>query len=339
MQAKPELYVAVTVARAASRARACVRRTAARGGWRGRARASASVALAAGFTAFVLSGTAPARAADADDVTVRTTHVAGAVYMLEGRGGNIGVSAGDDGILLVDDQFAPLAPKIRAAVAKLADGPLRFVLNTHFHGDHVGGNPVFGEEALIVAHENVRERLATPQDMFGRTREPLPPEGWPVVTFDRSVTVHFNGEAVRVIHLPPGHTDGDAIVWFTKSNVLHMGDLLFAGRFPFVDLDHGGSLEGYVADLDSVLALGLPEDIRVIPGHGPLSGLDAVRALRDMIRETTAIVRARIEAGQSLDAIRAAGLPSRFDAWNWEFISTERWIDTIWRAITGRRPE
>ncbi len=295
--------------------------------------------LLAGAVLVLAALAPPASAADADAVTIRTTHVAGVVYMLEGRGGNIGVSAGDDGVVLVDDEFEPLAPAIRAAVDSLGHGPIGFVLNTHFHGDHVGGNPVFGKDALIIAHENVRERLVTPQDMFGHTRDPLPPDAWPVVTFDRSVTVHFNGEAIRVIHLPHGHTDGDAIVWFTRSNVLHMGDLLFAGHFPFIDLDHGGTLEGYAADLDSVLALGLPADVRVIPGHGPLSGLDAVRAARDMIRETTAIVRRRIEAGRSLAEIRAAGLPARYAAWNWEFISTERWIDTIWRALTGRRPE
>jgi len=254
--------------------------------------------------------------------------------MLEGRGGNIGVSVGDDGVLMVDDEFSPLAPKIRAAIAHIEKGPLRFVLNTHFHGDHVGGNPVFGTEATIIAQDNVRERLSTLQKIWGKTKEPMDKAGWPVITFAKSLSVHFNGEEIRMIHLSHGHTDGDAIVYFTGSHVLHMGDLLFSARFPYIDLEHGGTLEGYQHNLDTVLAMDFPDDLKVIGGHGPLTTLEGVRALRDMIRDTVAIVRPAVEAGQSLASIQKKGLPARFDPWNWDFITTDRWIETIYKTYS-----
>ena len=159
---------------------------------------------------------------DFSDVEIKTIHAAGNIYMLEGRGGNIGVSVGSDGILMVDDQFEPLADKIEAALKKLSDGQLKFVLNTHFHGDHTGGNEVFGPTAPIIAHTNVRERL----------KVKLSPEGLPIITFDTSLSIHFNGEEIRVIHFPKGHTDGDSVIFFTGANVVHMGDHFFSGRFP-----------------------------------------------------------------------------------------------------------
>src|SRR5215207_7581626 len=211
---------------------------------------------------------------------IKTEKAAGSVYVLYGVGGNIGVSAGPDGVLIVDDQFAPLADKIRAAFKPLGTGQLRFVLNTHFHFDHTHANPVFGREALILAHANVRRRLSTETVVLGETYKPLPKEGLPVVTYDTTLSVHFNGEEIRVVHFPAGHTDGDSIVFFTASNVIHMGDDFFAGRFPFVDVENGGSVEGLERNVSEVIEKA-PAGVKIIPGHGPLSMLEDLRAYRN----------------------------------------------------------
>src|SRR5688572_15664773 len=200
---------------------------------------------------------------DFSRVEIKSTQVAGNVHMFEGAGGNIGVSSGPDGILIVDDQFAPLAEKIDAALQKLeAPGPLKFVLNTHWHGDHTGGNAFFGRKASIVAHANVRKRLAAKSDTAK--------EALPVITHEDGLSVHFNGEEIRMISLPPGHTDGDCVIHFTKSGVVHMGDQFFNGRFPFIDLGSGGDVAGYLKNVETVLSK-LPEGVKIIPGHGPLA--------------------------------------------------------------------
>lgn len=271
---------------------------------------------------------------DFSDVEIQATHVAGNVHMLVGRGGNIGVSVGEDGILIIDDQFAPLAGKIRAALKQLGEGKLRFVLNTHWHGDHTGGNEVFGPEAPIIAHKNVRERLATRQELFGRVIEPKPKEALPVITFDDSLSVHFNGEEIRAVHLPNGHTDGDILVFFTGSNVVHMGDDMFSGRFPFVDLDHGGSVSGLTENIGKVIEQ-LPPDAKIIPGHGPLSDLNDLKAYHRMLRETTEIVRGRVAEGKTLEQIQKEGLPEEWDSWGKGFIDTDRWLATLHRSLTG----
>lgn len=276
---------------------------------------------------------------DFEDVRIEATHVAGSVYMLTGQGGNIGVSSGPDGALMVDDQFAPLAGRIRAALRDLgrsdAASDVRFVLNTHWHGDHTGGNVEFGPEATIIAHDNVRARLSTRQDRGGgNVTEPSPPEALPVITFERSLSVHFNGEEIRALHVPHGHTDGDAVIWFTGSNVVHMGDDFFAGRYPFVDLASGGSVEGLERGVAHVLE-NIPADAQVIPGHGPLSTVDDLRLYHRMLRETIASVRSRMEDGATLEEVRAAGVSSDWDGWGEGFISTERWLETIYRSLSS----
>src|SRR5215468_7656871 len=199
---------------------------------------------------------------DFSKVEIKVTKVAGAVYMLEGSGGNIGVSVGEDGIVIVDDQFAPLAPKIKAALKSINDKPVKFVLNTHFHGDHAGGNEEFGREATIIAHENVRKRLQTGASVAGREFKPSPREALPVVTFNDRATVHLNGEDIRAIHFPNGHTDGDSVIFFPQSNVVHMGDDFVTYGFPFVDVRSGGSVGGMIAGVEKVLSMISP-DVKV----------------------------------------------------------------------------
>jgi glyoxylase-like metal-dependent hydrolase (beta-lactamase superfamily II) len=277
----------------------------------------------------------PAAAQNWDEVEIEATHVAGNVWALEGAGGNIGVSIGDDGVLLVDDQYAPLTEKIAAKIEEIGGGELRFVLNTHYHGDHTGGNVYFGAKAPILAHANVRLRLETPQTLRGNTTEALPPVGLPVITYEDGLSIHINGEEVRVFHLPNAHTDGDSVVWFTESNVVHMGDLLFYDHFPFVDLEHGGSVDGLLEGLERVLDQ-VPEDAKIIAGHfGPAVTLREVREFRDMIEQTAGLVRSRMEQGATLEELKEAGLPQEFDGWSWRFIDTATWIETIFESTRG----
>jgi glyoxylase-like metal-dependent hydrolase (beta-lactamase superfamily II) len=277
-------------------------------------------------------GHAEPRQFDFDKAEIKTTKAAGSVYMLEGVGGNIGVSAGPDGLLIVDDQFAPLADKVRAAIKPLSPGRLRFVLNTHFHFDHTNANPVFGREATIVAHANVRRRLAADAVVLGENYKALPKEGLPVVTYETTLSVYFNGEEVRVVHFPAGHTDGDSVIYFTGSNVIHMGDHFFAGRFPFIDLDNGGSVEGLTRNVAEVISKA-PPGVKIIPGHGPLSTLEDLRAYHSMLVETTETVRARLRAGRTLEQAKAEGLPDRWKEWGGGFVNTQQWIETVYRSL------
>jgi len=274
---------------------------------------------------------------DFSKVEIKSEKVAGNIYMLQGAGGNIGVSVGSDGILIVDDQYAPLADKIKAALKTLSEGKLKFVLNTHWHGDHTGGNVVFGPEAPVIAHDNVRKRLSTEQriEIFKSTVPPSPKEAWPVITFGQSLSVHFNGEEIKVIHFPQGHTDGDSVIFFTASNVVHMGDDFFAGRFPFVDLGSGGTVEGLTRNIGEILGK-LPAGVKLIPGHGPISTADDLKLYHRMLLETTDIVRKRIAAGKTLAEIKTEGLPDEWKPWGSGFIKTDLWIETIHQSLTKK---
>jgi glyoxylase-like metal-dependent hydrolase (beta-lactamase superfamily II) len=272
---------------------------------------------------------------DLSKVEIKATHVAGNIHMLEGSGGNIGVSVGTDGILIVDDQFAPLADKIRAALKKLGEGKLRYVLNTHWHGDHTGGNKEFGPEAPIIAHDNVRKRLTGELKAEGRETPGSPKEALPVITFDQSLSVHFNGEEIRVLHYPRGHTDGDSIIFFTRSNVVHMGDDFFNGMFPFIDLASGGDVEGYIRNVEAVIAK-IPADAKIIPGHGPLAGIAELKSFHRMLVETTGIIRERMKAGKSLDQIKAEGLPEKWNSWGMGFIKTPAWIQIVYQGLSNQ---
>ncbi len=263
---------------------------------------------------------------DFSNVQIKTTHVAGNVYMLEGAGGNIGVSVGSDGLLIVDDQFAPLAAKIETALHALDKGPLKFVLNTHWHGDHTGGNPHFGKEATIIAQTNVRKRL---EEKSGTPKEALP-----VVTFDQSLAVHFNGEEVKVLHVPPGHTDGDSVIYFSRSGVAHMGDQFFNGGFPFIDLNSGGDVRGYIKNVELALER-LPQGVKIIPGHGPLGDRADLERFHEMLVATAGIVRDGIAGGKTLEEIKAAGLPDKWSGWGKGFVNTERWLETLYKGLSN----
>lgn len=285
--------------------------------------------------ALTVAGTASAQERDFSKVEIKTTKLAGSVSMLEGAGGNLGVSAGPDGILIVDDQFAPLSDKIRAALEKLGPGGrVRIVLNTHWHGDHTGGNAAFGREGTIVAQENVRTRLATGQKREDEVIAPAPEEALPIVTFEDAVTVHFNGEEIRVVHYPRGHTDGDSVVFFTGSNVVHMGDLFFHTHgFPFVDLDSGGDVAGYAKDVGEVLSKISP-GAKIIPGHGGLATVDDLQTFHRMLVSSIDTVRAGIAKGWTLEQIKKAGLPDEWKDWGKGFLSTDAWIEVVHRSLT-----
>ncbi len=272
---------------------------------------------------------------DFSGVEIKATRITEHVHMLEGRGGNLAVSIGEDGVLLIDDQYAPLAERILTAIDKLGGKKPKFILNTHWHGDHTGGNEFFGETGTIIAHTNVRERLATPQELFGRTIAPLPAGALPVITFDESLNIHFNGEELRVMHFPHGHTDGDSVVLFTKSNIIHMGDLMFMGMFPFVDLDHGGDVDGLILNVQRVIDQIQP-GIKVIPGHGPLSDYEGLKTYHQMLVDTTDVVRKAIKAGKSAEFIKKMPAPEKWKSWGNGFIKTDRWMETIHRSLTRK---
>lgn len=274
---------------------------------------------------------------DFSKVEVKAQLVAGSVYMLTGAGGNIGASIGDDGIVVIDDQYAPLAPKIEAALKLITPKPVRFILNTHYHGDHTGGNEYFGKTAPIVAHENVRRRLASGTSRRGSTTPPAPAGALPVLTFDESVTIHLNGEDVRAVHTPHGHTDGDSVIWFTKSNVVHMGDQFFNGFFPFVDVENGGSVRGMIHNVDHVIDM-LPDDAKVIPGHGPLSDKNGLRRFVSTLKATSAAVEAGIAAGKTLDQLKSEKVLAPWESWGQGFIKTDDWIGTLYGELTKKRP-
>ena len=256
------------------------------------------------------------------DVQIQTIEVAPGLYMLVGRGGNIGVSVGEDGVFLVDDQYAPLTEKILAAIRELSDRPVRFVINTHWHGDHTGGNENLGQAgAIIVAHDNVRKRLSMAQvlEVFDAAYPARPKVALPVITFAEALTFHLNGYEMHAFHVENAHTDGDAIIVFRDANVVHMGDTYFNGRYPFIDVEHGGTIDGMIAAANLVLDM-VDDDTKIIPGHGPLSNKVKLTAYRDMLVGVRERVLAEIESGKTLDAAVAANPTAEFDAeWGGRF--------------------
>ena len=286
-------------------------------------------------------GLAAAQDEDFSKVQMKVTKVSGTVYMLEGAGGNIGASIGDDGIVIVDDQYAPLAEKIQAALKGITDKPVRFIINTHYHGDHTGGNAYFQKQAPIIAHDNVRKRLETGGPVGNGSSihmdaKPQPKEALPIITFDHDVTVHLNGEDIRALFFPAGHTDGDSIIFFPKSNVVHMGDDFVTYGFPFIDIDSGGSIDGMIAAVDQVIAQ-LPPDVKVIPGHGPISSLDDVRAYATMLKATREVAQKAIKEGKTLDQMKQAKLLDPWKKYSGDFVNEDTFLETLYNSLTGQK--
>ncbi len=284
---------------------------------------------------FLLAGTA-AEAQNFDTVQVRTIALARGIYMLTGSGGNMGLSVGDDAAFLVDDQFAPLTPKILAAIAALTPKPVRFVVNTHWHFDHTGGNENLGKAgALLIAHDNVRRRMSTGLFLkaLNRQEPPAPKGSLPVVTFTETVTFHINGDSLVAIHVPAAHTDGDAIVHFVKANVFHMGDVFHNTGLPFVDRSSGGSINGVIATADLVLARS-DAQTKIIPGHGPLADRARLKAWRDALYTLRERMRSEIAAGKTIDQILAANIAAPY-AKDWP-AGHERFVRTLYEELSGR---
>lgn len=269
---------------------------------------------------------------DFSKVEIKSEKLAEGLYMLTGSGGNLGLCVGEDAVFLVDDQYAPLTPKIQAAIAALTPKPVKFVLNTHWHGDHVGGNENFGQAgALIVAHHNVRRRMNSGQfvEFTRATVKPSPKGALPVVTFDSETTFHINGGEVRAFHVPRAHTDGDAIVHFVSADAIHLGDVYWNGLYPFIDTSSGGSVDGTIAAVDRVLAMAT-ERTKIIPGHGPLATRADLKEYRDLLATVSGRVKSLIREGKKLEGIVAMPLTSEYDAkWGVRWIKGPKFVEMI----------
>jgi len=274
-----------------------------------------------------------------DAVQIKTTQVAPGIYMLEGEGGNIGVSAGEDGVFLIDDQFAPLSHKIMTAVKAVSEKPIRFLMNTHWHGDHVGGNENFGKAGtVIIAHDNVYKRMSVGGaiTMLKQNYAPYPKAALPTVSFSQSATFHLNGDDVKSTHLPPAHTDGDSFVRFTKANVVHTGDVFAAYRYPFIDPESGGSVKGVLRAIDVILPT-IDDNTKVIPGHGGLSSKKDVLAYRKMVATVIAKVEPMVKSGKTLQEVIDAKPTKEFDEEWGKFRKPEAFVEIVYNGLAPKK--
>ncbi len=290
------------------------------------------------IAAFACMAAAAQDEATAGIVTVRVTD---GIYMLMGLGGNVAVSVGTDGVFIIDDQMPPLSQQVQASIAKLTDQPVRIVFNTHWHFDHTGGNALFREAgSVIIAHDNVRHRMSTAQfsTLMGKERPPSPEAALPVVSFDTELSLHLNGDTIRAFHVPPAHTDGDTILLFEDSNVVHMGDTYFNGMYPTIDVDAGGSIRGLSRAIGLALER-LNSETKVIPGHGPLSDIDGVIQYQVMLNTVADRTQRMIDQGRSLEDIVQARPTIEFDQdWTLGNFSGERWVRLVYDSLV-RNPE
>jgi len=266
-----------------------------------------------------------------DEVEIKVQKLSETISVLFGQGGNIGVSAGPDGVYLIDDQFAELSEKVKAAIKTISDKPVRYVINTHWHFDHTGGNEHFGQMgADIIAHDNVRKRMVTGGYVkaAGRVIPAAPKDALPVITFNDTLTIHLNGEEAQLLHVKAAHTDGDGIVWFKKSNIVHMGDTFFHGMYPFIDRTSGGSIDGIIAAAEMTLAK-VNDETQIIPGHGEVTNKAGLKAYRDMCIAMRGKIAAMKKSGMSIEAVIAANPTADYDetlgawgeAWNNIFVT------------------
>jgi len=274
---------------------------------------------------------------DFSTIEIETVPVADGVYMLVGAGGNIGLSVGDDGAFVIDDQFAPLSEKILAAIAAVTDADVKFLVNTHFHGDHTGGNEAFGAAgALIVAHENVRARMSTDQfrEIFNQPIPASPAGALPIVTFTDEMTFYWNGDTIRAIHVAPAHTDGDTILYFQNANVIHMGDTFFNGFYPFIDVSSDGDIDGIIAAGYRALAIS-NEDTAIIPGHGPLSDAAGLTAWLEMLKVTRVSMQSLIDQGLSEDeAVAARPTAESDEQYGGGFMNPENYNRLLYQSLS-----
>jgi len=286
--------------------------------------------------AFVLSvGCIPALLfAQQNPPEIKTRPVAGPVYMLDsGSAGNIGVIADPSGAVIIDSMYASFADPIKAELHALPGGDnILFVINTHWHGDHTDGNKIFGPGAVVVAHENVRSLLAEPQTLLEQTTPALPDDALPSVTYTETLTLYAGDLPIRLVHYPNAHSNGDTVVFIDKYKVIHTGDMFFQGMFPFMDVANGGNIENWVRQLDSILSE-LPPDTKIIPGHGPVAGVNELKAFRQMLYDSAEIVRGQMREGKTLDQIRSAGLPDRFEPWTKGFFTAPQWLELVYQSL------
>lgn len=263
---------------------------------------------------------------------VKATQVSASIYMLEGAGGNMTALIGKDGTLLVDDDFAEMAEKLLNKLKELKGGSPRYIINTHFHYDHTGGNEIFGPTATVIAASEVRERLMNEQTLWKKQHPPVPLAGLPNLTFEGSLTLHLNNEDVNVLHLPHGHTDGDSVVFFVQEKVVSMGDLYFSGMYPIFHPEHGGNLSGFVKNIEMVLKQ-IPEDAKIVPGHGPLTSKSELAKYHQMIVASINTVRKGMRAGRTLKQIQMVGLPKEWESFSHGYLSTDRWIALLYENV------
>ena len=279
----------------------------------------------------------PALAQDSG-ITFKSTELEPGLYMLEGvggfAGGNLGLLVGEDGVVLIDDGLPPLIDKVEAAIDQLTDKPIDFLINTHVHGDHIGGNEALTDEATIIAHDNLRRRLKADGMMTATGKAPARPGFLPEVTFSDSVTFYLDDREAYVFHVARAHTDGDAVIQFRQENVIHAGDVMFNGMFPFIDLDSGGSVEGYIAAQKRILELA-DDGTRIIPGHGPVASGKDLQAAVEMLEDAYGRVKALVEAGTSEEKVLEANPLADYESWSWMFITTERMTRTLYRSASG----
>ncbi len=290
-------------------------------------------ALLASSLPLLLAALAAAAEPDLATTPFKVVPVAGTVSMLQGPGGVIGVCAGADGIVMIDDGYAGSAAQIEQALKTVSDRPLRFVINTHLHDDHVGGNAFFQKQAPVLAQTNVRTRLAAGVSLPNYTEPPAKPEALPVLTFDEAVTLHLNGEEIRIWHLPAAHTDGDCVVWFVHANVIHMGDLFVTYGFPFIDLASGGHVKGMIAAIEKVLAV-VPADVKVIPGHGGICTVADMKEFQAMLQGTVARVEAGIAAGKTVKQLQEEKALAGFEKWG-GWIAADKFIEFLYRDLSA----